>query len=504
MQLNDFSGGLSTRKASHLIGVNQAVTYTNVDNEAIILGPLKSDTDELVAVTDSIYYFNSTWISSNDNRDYQEFQGSLYFSDGTGIPQKTDDGTTFNNLGIDKPSAAPTTTIGAVGVINGTYQYCYTYYNVNDGTESAPSDYSAELVVISDKVNVGVVASTDTQVTNIRIYRLGGDLTAMSLVEQVANTTTTYVDNLADDEIDGAVLDSFSYGQAPSGLKYLTEANAMFFGAIGPKLRYSEIAIVDAWSSFNFIDFEEDITGIGNTANGLLVFTQHKTYIVTGTSPATLSKYLLSGNQGCLLHKSIQSVSGAIAWLSNDGICLSSGGPIEVITKDLLGKMSLTNPKASALYDEVYYLSHDNGTFVIDFRYNSMVRTLDILPISWHISSDILYYSLGGALYSLGTEAGNKSFTWKSPRLPDGAINIIKTYKRVTTYIEDAVLQMKVYIDGIEVIDNELPIGYNALDLPQNKRKGYTIQFEITGNGKLLELNYTVEGIPSTTAVETA
>lgn len=510
MQLNDFSGGLSLRKGAHLINANQAVTYTNVDNERMSLGPLKSDKYESTVVTKSLYYFNSLWLYSNDDRDYVEFQNVLYYSDGSGIPQKTSDGSTFNNLGIDNPSAAPSVSLGSAGNLNGTYQYCYTYYNVNDGTESAPSDYSSEISPSYQQVDIGIVASTDIQVTNIRIYRIGGNLTAMSLVEQVDNTTTTYTDNLADDSIDGAVLDSFNYNQAPSGLKYLIESNAMFFGADGVNLRFTDIAFPNYWSAFNYIPFPDTITGIGEVANGILVFTDHKTYIVTGTSPETLSKYLLDGSQGCLLHKSIQQVQGALAWLSNDGICLSSGGVPQVITTDVLGKLSLTSPKVSILYDNVYYLSHSDGSLVIDFRYNSIVRDLDITPDSWHIKDDILYYSLGGALYSLGTDSGNKTFTWKSPKLADGGINIVKTYKRVTTYVEDDTLTMDVFIYDIEgniveVLSNYVvKVGYNQVDLPQGTRKGYMIQFQLTGSGNLLELDYSGEGIPSITNVETA
>ena len=131
--------------------------------------------------------------------------------------------------------------------------------------------------------------STDPQVTNIKLYRIGGTLTSFSLVVTLPNNTGTYTDNAIDVDLPGDILTSQNAGQAPSGLKYLTSANAMFFGALGDKLYFTEVAYVNNWSPYYFIDFDEPITGIGATANGLLVFTEYTTHIITGTSPTSLS-----------------------------------------------------------------------------------------------------------------------------------------------------------------------------------------------------------------------
>lgn len=374
----------------------------------------------------------------------------------------------------------------------GIYQYCYTYYNSSDGSESQPSDYSQEIDVKGNEIHVIVTASTDAQVDKIRLYRLGGNNISMSLVTELSNASITYVDKAGDTTISGEVLDSFNNKQAPVGLKYLTEANAMFFGSIGDKLYYSDVAYVNAWSEFYFIDFDDSITGIGSVQNGLLVFTRFKTYIITGNSPSTLSKYLLSGSQGCVAHSSIQYAKNTLLWVSTDGICMSTGGDIEVISKKNLGKLSL-QPTCSVLYDEIYYVAHSTGTLIVDLRFGLTFSNLDIKPISLHIYNDTLYCSLNSKLYSIGTEDSYLTLHYKSPLFSDGSNSMVKNYKNL--YVSSTGnLTFKVYIDEQLVMTKQLEAGIEDIKLPQQSRLGYTIQFEVIGTGIVKEIEYKVDG----------
>lgn len=373
-QLNYFNGGLSTRLAPHLIQVNEATTCVNVDITSSTLKPLKQDKDMSISVNKNIIFFKNSWVSSNDNVYYVIFQDKLYRS-GSGIPQKSSDGSTWYNLGI-VPPPKPLIMTRTPGVLNGTYAYCYTYYNINDGTESAPSPYTPYFDLVNEQVGLTHTASTDPQVTNIRFYRIGGDLTVMSLVATIANTTAAigdvanyFVDNIPNDDIPGDILTSEHAGQAPAGLQYLTKSNAMLFGAVSDKLYFSEVAFVNNWSPYYFIDYDEPITGLGATQNGLLVFTEYSTYLVTGTTPETLSSYLLSSNQGCIKHKSIKFLANTLMWLSHDGLCASTGTDIQVITRPKLGKVVLVNPKSAAVYDDVYYLAYEDYILCADFRF---------------------------------------------------------------------------------------------------------------------------------------
>lgn len=495
-QINRWDGGLSTKLNPSLININEGITYSNIDSSVGTLKPLKDDIEGYFVPNNSyLYKFNDTWIFSQEQRSYVEFQEKLYYSNSIGIPQKTIDGTTWYNLGIQGPVLAPPTVTDIdPGIHTGTLQYCYTYYNVLDGSESIPSPYSTELVVLNNKVAINLQPSYDPQVSNIRLYRLGASLTSMFLVVTLPNTLQDYVDNIADLDIEGFPLDTSNFGQAKSGLSNLTEANAMLFGSLGDKLYFSEIANVNSWSPFNFIDFTDTITGIGSIQNGLVVFTFNKAYIVVGNSPTTLSKYLVSGNQGCIAHNTIKFINNTLVWLSNDGICASNGGDIQVITKEKLGVKNLGNPKDAAVHNEIYYLSLAGYTLCLDFRQNLLFRTLDISPSGLHTANDDkVYYVKENVIYYLEQAETYKTMVYRSGNIGEGSLTNLKKYS--VFYINSTGnLTIRIYIDDVLATTQILLGGVEEVLIPANNTLGYYMSYEIEGTGELLELEYKVEG----------
>jgi len=244
------------------------------------------------------------------------------------------------------------------------------------------------------------------------------------------------------------------------------------------------------------IDFDTAITGLGATPNGLLVFTHFKTYIVTGTSPGTLSKYLLNGSQGCIAHNSIRFVDNTLLWLSNDGACASSGGTFKVLSRDKLSKAfmkSLGLFRDSAVHDDVYYLGCDNGIVCLDFRFGLVFRLIDTVIDSFHLYDDILYYSKGGQLFSLGTGSSeSREMSYRSPKLSEGQVSNLKNYKSV--YVKcNGQLNLSIYVDGAVAMVKLIDEKTSEVLIPQPKRKGYYIEFGVIGDGELLELQYIVE-----------
>lgn len=493
MQINTFNGGINTILNPCLLQQNEAREAINMDINSGVLKSSRGHTKQPDLVTSNLYWFNSLWIHSPNRRTYTEFQDNLYYSADGGVPQKTIDGIAWYNLGILMPVVAPTLGDLIVGELDGTYQFCYTYYNSIDGTESKPSYYTAETALITQGINLGVTASTDPQVDLIRIYRLGGNLTAMSLDREVPNTTATVSITTHDANIVGFILESFNYGQAPENLVNLTEANAMFFGSVGNILYYTDIGKVNAWSPFNFIEVDAPITGIGNMQNGLLVFTKYKTYIVTGNAPDTLSKYLLNASQGCLCHTTIRYVNNLLVWLSTDGICSSSGNDIQVISKPKLGKLKLNGPFSAIVLDEIYYLGHSAGVIALD-SFNKAITTYSFIPDSFAIKEDELYYSASSTLFKFTSSSIFDILTYHSPDFHDGSISTIKNYKSFYVSIEEGIFNVIIYIDGKEVAKRTLVKITEEIKIPQDSRQGYYISFKIQGQGIIRELEYKVEG----------
>lgn len=85
------------------------------------------------------------------------------------------------------------------------YDYRITFYNANTGGESNPSQEFVSTSFVSPSrqpVFISWTASSDSQVTHVRIYRRGGTLpTNWLLVGQVAVGTTTFTDVLPDENI---------------------------------------------------------------------------------------------------------------------------------------------------------------------------------------------------------------------------------------------------------------------------------------------------------------
>jgi hypothetical protein len=605
MRLQLFSGGKATRKAPHLIGMHEAVSYTNIDNESGSLVPVKAKLASGIMVDQYATFFNAQqeWISSATVRDYVEFQSKLYWADRTGQPQKYD-GTNTYQLGINSPStevagvvtegptaitritlagqsaagdllvsttfsytivnkstvtgltslasvfsvttaagdnqvhisaidtnfaneakiyrffdgayrliatftsasdtftdsvfdiSANTLYIAEAADLAGTIQYAYTYYNSAEGVESALSPSLTTFVAVNGEIALSAIAaSADPQVDKKRLYRLGGALTVFSLVTTLDNATLVYNDSLNDAEIDGTVSTSASYLPPVSGLQFLTEANGSLFGSKGNKLYYSEVGLPDAFPTNNFISFPLDITGMGDTANGVLVFTKNRAYIVTGTSPATYSKYLLSGDQGCIAFESVANYGPELLWVSNDGVCTSSGDAVTVITKEQLGHLTLS-PVASAVHDEIYYLSETGGNvFALDFRYGNIAKDLSLGVTSVVHANDIIYGWSSGQLYKLFKDSSSESLTYLSAEVTEGEYSNLKTYK--SFYVRyDGTVTLEIFINGASVLSKVLSssLPTEEIKVPSAGQQGYRVQFKITGTGTVHEITNTPMG----------
>lgn len=375
---------------------------------------------------------------------------------------------------------------------NTTSQYVYTYYNSTEGIESAPNPVSDEITATSGSLQITLSeVSSDPQVTHKRLYRVGGNLTQFTLVEQIDAATTVYIDKLRDTEVDGRLLESDNFYEAPIGLKFLSESYAMLFGAVGSSLRFTPIGNPNAWPPEFELQFEADITGLGAVANGVLVFTKTKTFIVTGTGPTTLTQQPLRGDQGCIAFESIsEAAEGTLIWASTDGLCTSSGNNVVSLTKGFLGKITLT-PISSVVNDETYYCHNEDGSILAwDYRFNNIPKYLNLGTNSLSVANGELYGHNEGFLYLLYKDTGNLTFKYKSPRFVEGAFSENKTYKKVYIRSEgDIIINI--------IIDDEVVANFNLtskdthqLQVPQQLQRGYSIQFEIEGTGTVHEIDY--------------
>jgi len=207
MKLQKFNGGVSTRKASHLIGINEGTACTNVDIENELLGPVKQPTAAGLALTN-----NARYIKYNDAIDTLaklphtkvEYRDKTYYSVLGDFIQVKDDNTE-GDLGLDQPVIADATvgnskpvkplagdivvtqedlapgTVNADGFVPGTvYQFAIT--SVVGGVESLPYLFSVTAEALLNGSPSGYV----------KLFKFQNTTAASRLYQKIAGVWKAY------------------------------------------------------------------------------------------------------------------------------------------------------------------------------------------------------------------------------------------------------------------------------------------------------------------------
>lgn len=230
----------------------------------------------------------------------------------TSIPSTTDSQT----LNIDFVritvfiSGGPVVTVsGAAGTFSAVtgYEYIFTWGNSSSSHVGNPTPPSSSTGAFTNKASVGVglVASTDPQVNQIRVFRTkdGGSTFFELPSSPYPNTTQTIQDSATDASLQ--VLSFFSASQAsagalgnnappPAGLIKMTFHLQRIWGAVNNIVYYSaitgDITLGSPYESFpgaNTFTFPETVHKLLPISGGLLVFTTDNIFIIVGTSPNT-------------------------------------------------------------------------------------------------------------------------------------------------------------------------------------------------------------------------
>lgn len=479
--------------APHLLKVNEAVQSTNIDHLPGPLTPVKSAviTDPLISVDQYFTKYNSIWYSSSTPASFVEHQGILYtsYTDGTAATKRGSYG--ILPIGLITPVSASPIVAGAGTGLTGTYQYVYTYYDATDGTESAPSPVSIEVVVTNKSIDVPVIISTEAHVDNIRIYRVGGTIVEFSFVAEIANATATYSDSIADADLIGTLLDSDTNNPIPNNIQYFTEAYGELFGAVGDRLYHTKgVGNFNYWPATNFVKFPSTIIGITSIARGLIVWTDFETYILTGTNVNTFIQYRISDIYGCVSNTSVISLGDITLFVSKEGICSTNGSSVKLITKAKQNLLSL-DVVDSTFYGDVYYIVLSDFTVVSLDMVGLIYTELTLSCNAIKSIGGILYIRKASDLYIAFSDPNLvETFTYLSPLLNEGSYVLPKTYKSIFIRSKGNIT-VKVYIDEELVMTKSYTTtDTHELKPPQSKQRGNSIQFQITGTGTVYEIDY--------------
>ena len=402
IKIDQFSGIAPKISPDKLPG-NAAVIAQNCRVDRGSLRPIKAPS--LVATlpntANSIFYYDqsSMWLYWNTTGiDVALSPVSLdaysrFYWTGEAYPMYSYQGRPSANLpngfklGVPAPGNAPT--VGKSGTITGTPEdryYVFTYVTPigEEGPPSAPS--SVISVTTTETVTLNFIADSLTSY-NLgagalrRIYRTvqGTSGTQYQFVKDIPIATLTTTDALLDAQT-GELLPSAGYFPPPTDLQGIKATpNGYLVGFTGNTLCPSEAFLPHAWNPANQISFPSPVTGLAITGDSIVVFTKEMPYLVTGTTPDSLSAIQIDHPQTCANKASIVNMGGYAMFVSPDGICSVSANDLIVATKNFYTReqwQAFTPSTAKAFFYEGIYIVFTSGVaLMFDVREQPAILT---------------------------------------------------------------------------------------------------------------------------------
>lgn len=308
----------------------------------------------------------------------------IYYT-GDGTPRKTNASLSQSGAGsyypgdyleLGVPTPAFTPTVAASGG-SGTAEsrvYLVTYISMFGSIEeeSAPSPVSAIVSVLpGGTVTVGNLGTTAPagkyNITKKRIYRsvAGTSANVYLKVADVSIGTSSYADSLSATAL-GGILPSTTWTAPPSDLQgIVVMANGIMAGFRGNEIYFCEPYLPHAWPAEYALTVEFPVVGIAALGESLVVATKGNPFIISGTSPASMSQSKLPLYEPCVSKRSIASDESGAMYASPNGIVKVAPGFAGIATRALMTRdewqVYLPGTMLGAVLDGRYYLFCDAG-----------------------------------------------------------------------------------------------------------------------------------------------
>lgn len=320
-----------------------------------------------------------------------------------GTDRKRINDTTVAEWGITAPTSV-TTAVGSLTGLTGAYNAKITYCRKVGSvvvSESNPSLAGTSRTLSNQSLSVSWAASSDTQVTHVRVYRT---LTAGSTYfhdQDVAVGSTSVDTNTADDDLgdeletdhDRPPLGSFVIGPAFDGTCFIIKGNLLYFC----KAQQPEY-----WPSTSFVELgPPQFPGKCAVFHNGQVYAMTKNEIINvlGTAEGAFLPVPMkarTGAQGIFGAVSVRGVG--IFHTGPDGIYLFTEGQDKSATDATLlpifkgetvnGMPAVADMESARLYTRGKYLFFAYRSSGNDYPTNVIVLNLDTLRPSYHVYND--------------------------------------------------------------------------------------------------------------------
>lgn len=414
--------------------------------------------------------------------------------------------------------------------LRGNFQYAVTYAD-DLGQETAPGEYSRAVSAEACSLTVTIPLPADLPegITKVRLYRMdtslyGGQSTFLFVKEfDVADLPEVYVDNAQVSDL-GGVMPSATLTSVPDDLLFITSYNGRVFGATKDyetpagtpndyleylTVRWSDVGRPLAWQGNSWLNMDSPITGIGTSSNGLLLFGLTETFALLGTESEPFTRRLISSSQGCVDFRSIQNWQGNCIFASVDGICISDGGSVQLLSYSKLGLLKTLSVDSSSYKSvessEISSSAVVGQTYFLLFKNRFILKVDLVTGVFTEMSADFLGLGLyNGRLYGVDAASnmnlipyqttGDKTYSILTGLITETALGNLKEYDKVRVNITGKAY-ISIFIDDKLVITNfKLNSGVTTVGIPNERNKGYAIQFKVSGVGALHNIEYSVRG----------
>lgn len=347
--------------------------------------------------------------------------------------------------------------------------------------ESAPSPPSAQQDVdqYSSTVVTRPTVPTSRFIDRWRIYRSAttGDLTTFQFIGEFPTATASYSDVVSNEAL-GELIPTVGWDEPVSGLKGLTSMpNGIMAAFKDNTLHFSEPYAPYAFPPAYQIVTEFPIVGLGVFGQTLFVGTTGNPYLVSGSDSASMSAVKLESNQSCVARRSIATVPGGVIYASPDGLCLVTGGSVQVITRSVFTRedwQALTPASIFGVaHEDIYYFFYDTGSDKGSYAFDLQSIKLGVVngftsvtALFSDLEADELYANDAASIKELFSTA-RRTATWLSPLITFPAqvpMAWLKVYGDQTSQVPvtvkwygDGVLRHTVTITNIEPV--RLPAG---------------------------------------------
>ena len=383
--------------------------------------------------------------------------------------------------------------------------YVTTYVN-EWGEEGAPSDPINVEASISHVIDLVIPAAQQDAnycpIEKIRVYRSVGG--GYLFVTEMDASGGDFRDGVPPSQV-SEPLSTDSYYPPDDGLTDLVALpNGIFAVSKNNEIYFSEPYLPYAWKPENAMTTLDPVVGMCAAEGGVYVTTKSNPYFVSGMTPDAMSQTKITSVQAGVAKRAICNLGFAVAYASNDGICMARGVDVTMDWsfkfftredwRDRYGA-KLSNMRLDA-HDGNLLVWFDDGTPGFLVRFDGEDPSMTQLSDGYYASfvypqGDALYLSTGSAIVEFKGSAVRSDFVWHSKDFISnkpinyGAIQLVGTgVVTVDCYAEGSLYYTK---SGVSLTDT----GITVFRLPSGKL-ARRWSFKITGGATAEVYEYNV------------